>query len=656
MRSFLTGLWTMAALLQCGISLAQSGEASCKHHMMRSKAAAKTTVADVAEDNYDVKYVKLDLAMTNMSTALSGNVITNAVVTASSMSDYVFELNPVLTIDSVLIDGAVLPVTGAGLVRTVALPVTFTAGTAFTAQVFYHGAPATGTAGFDAGINCLTSPSWGARVTFTLSESYKAHDWWPCKQSLRDKIDSSDVWLTVADTLKAGSNGVLQAVTPVDATHNRYEWKERRPIDYYLVSASVAPYIDYSFYAHFSGSTDSVLVQNYVYNRPAVLPFFKTTIDSTGLMLDYFSTLYGRYPFWQEKYGHCMAPLSGGMEHQTMTTLGFFEGTLIAHELGHQWFGDNVTCGTWADIVMNEGFAGYSEYLFIDHFRNHTKALTDMHKRQLDVKTAPGGTVFVDDTTDESRIFDSRLTYNKGACVIHMLRSVINDDAIFFSVLKTYQDLMKDSTATILDFANLVKSITGPVVNGVSIDQFFTDWMFGEGFPMYNVSWNQSGSDVYIKIDQSTTVPSSVSLFTLPIEINLHSLAGADTVVRMLNNAPSQVYHFTWSKPVSSLAVDPNLWLVYNLIGMTHDFTLDVTQVDKAAVQVYPNPTSSGWTVGKLPANSTLVLMDVSGRVVWQSEKPWPGMVIPGENLAAGLYLLKVNGGSEAATVKLIRK
>lgn len=656
MRSFLTCLGVLAALLPSGVSLAQSAEASFKcSHTLHSKAAAKTTVADPAEENYDVKYVKLDLAMGNASTTVAGSATTKAVVIAP-MGAYVFELNPMLVIDSVLINGSSLPVTSAGVVRTVDLSLILSPGTPFTAQVFYHGTPTSGTGGFDAGINNLVSPSWGVRVTFTLSESYKANSWWPCKQSLHDKIDSSDIWITVPDTLKAGSNGLLQAVTPVDATHNRYEWKERFPIDYYLLSAAVAPYTDYSFYAHYTGSTDSTLVQNYIYSNPLLMTYYHTTIDSTALMLDYFSQLYGRYPFWQEKYGHSMAPISGGMEHQTMTTLGFFEGTLIAHELAHQWFGDNVTCATWADIMMNEGFAGYSEYIYIDHFRTHAKAQNDIHARQIDVKSAPGGSVYVDDTTSESRIFDSRLSYDKGACVLHMLRSVVANDSVYFSIYKTYQQQFKDSVGTVMDFANVVKSITGPVVNGITIDNFFTEWVYGQGFPMYDVRWNQSGSDVYINIDQTTTVPSSVSLFSLPIEIKLHSLTGGDTVVKVLNNASSQLYHLTWSQPIGSLAIDPNLWLVYNLTGMTRDFTLSVAQPGNSAVLVSPNPTSSSWTVGALPANSTLTLTDISGRIVWQSEHPQAGMTIPGENLAAGLYLLKVQADAATSTIKLIRK
>ena len=623
---------------------------------VKSRLAARTTVADPAEENYDVKYLKFNLTMNNTSTTISGDVTTVAKVVASSLSAYVFELDPAYTIDSVLINGVSHTVTASGAVRTVTLTPLLASGVMFTARVFYHGTYISPPS-YSGGITYATSPSWDTHVTYTLSESYHAFEWWPCKQSLHDKIDSMDMWITVADSLKAGSNGVLHAITPVDATHSRYEWKERFPIDYYLISASVATYIDYSYYMHYTGSTDSTLVQNYVYNNPATLTNFKSVIDSTGMMIDYLSTLYGRYPFWQEKYGHCMAPISGGMEHQTMTTCGYFHGTLVAHELGHQWFGDNVTCSTWADIFMNEGFASYTEDLFIDHFRTHAEMLTDMVSKQTNVKSVDTGTIYVNDTTDENRIFDGRLSYDKGACMLHMLRFVINNDSEFFQVYKTFQQQMKDSTGTILDFKNMAESLLGITVNSINLDTFFNQWAYLEGFPKYAVSWNQAGSDVYVRLVQTTAVPSSVPMFTIPMEVKLHSAAG-DTTIRILNNQSSQDYHFTWSNAMLSMAVDPNDWLVYKLHSLIHDPSLGVPGLSVPSVNIHPNPATTNWLAESLPANSSLTLTDITGRVLWNSNNGTNATVsIPAQNLTTGLYLLRVeNSNTGVTTYKLVKE
>ena len=655
MHSLLRGFVAIAFLFAGSVGFAQEDNIARKCGYVKSRLAARTTVADIGEDNYDVKYVKFDLTMSNASTAIRGNVATTAVAIASSLASYVFELSPLLTIDSVLIGGVSLPVASAGVVRTVALPTALPAGTSFTAQVFYHGTPTSGTLGGSLGVNNIASPSWGNRATYTLSESYHANEWWPCKQSLRDKIDSTEMWLTIPDSLKAGSNGMLVGITNIDATHHRYEWKERYPIDYYLVSVAIANYVDYSYYMHFTGSTDSMLVQNYVYSNPATLPFFQTIIDSTGLMIDYFSTLFGRYPFWKEKYGHCMGPLGGGMEHQTMTTLGSFEGTLIAHELGHQWFGDHVTCGTWADIFINEGFASYIEYLFTDHFRGHAAAIADITSQQTNVKTMPNGAVYVDDTTSENRIFDSRLSYDKGSCLLHMLRFVINNDNTFFQVLKNHQLQMHDSTATISDFKGVAQGVAGATVNSMNLDTFFTQWAYKEGYPIYVASWNQTGNDVWIKLDQTTSFPSSVALFLTPIEIKLHSVAG-DTVVRVFNNQASQVFHITWNRAMASMVFDPNSWLLYDLTSTTHDPALDVYNVSAPALRISPNPTRTSWVVDNVADNSTLELTDMNGRTLWRENVSGKRATVPADKLATGVYLLRVKSGGSISTCKLVRE
>ena len=626
-------------------AVAQENALASPCHFAKNRVGEKTTVIDAAENNYDIKYVKLDLNMNNMSTTLSGSATTKAVVLISGFNQYVFELINVLTIDSVLINGAPCVVTTTGDKRQANLPTPLSVGTIFTAQVFYHGTPPSGALYAATGINAVASPTWGAHATFTLSESFHAFEWWPCKQSLQDKIDSSDVWVTVADSLKAGSNGILNHITTIDASHVRYEWKERHPIDYYLVSVAVANYIDYSYYMHYTGSTDSTLVQNYIYANPATLTYFKNVIDSTGMMMDYFSTIYGRYPFWQEKYGHCMAPLGGGMEHETMTTCGSFSGSLVAHELAHQWFGDNVTCRTWSNIFMNEGMASYSEDLFYDHFNSHSGMLNDIRQKQISVLSYDTGTIFCPDTT-ENRVFDSRLSYDKGACVLHTLRFVVNNDSMFFAAYRLYQSQLKDSTGTIDNFKNVFEGLLGTTVNGINLDTFFNQWFYLQGYPKYKISWNQLGSDVYVKIIQTTAIPSSVPLFTLPLDFVLHS-ATLDTLVRVLNNVDTQIYHFTMSPTVSTIYFDTFDWLIYKLNGaITHDTALAINELLTKVTDdiiIAPNPATTIWNVTNLMLNSQLQLCDIGGKVIWVGQNNENNAIdIPAERLCKGVYVLKV--------------
>ena len=502
-------------------AFAQTGAESCAfakqqawhHGNHQPDAASKTNVADDREEDYDVKYVKLDLALSNVSTTLAGAATTRAVVTAAFMPDYVFELNDALTIDSVLINGQQYTATLAGTqVRTVHFPLPLLQGTPFTVRVVYHGTPPSGTSFISTGIRSQTSPTWGNKVTYTLSESYGAKDWWPCKQALKDKIDSSDVWLTVPLTCKAGSNGILENITIMPGSNHRFEWKQRNSIDYYLISLAVGKYVDYSYYVHYSGSNDSTLIQSLVYDNPATLPFWKANIDSTGMMMDYLSQLFGRYPFWKEKYGHSMSPLGGGIENQTMTTLGNFGTSLIVHELGHQWFGDNVTCGTWQDIWLNEGFASYIEYLFSNHFQGPASAASLLADKHTSVMSQPGGSVYVDDTTDENRIFNGRLTYDKGLSAIHTLRFLANDDTKFFDGLNDYRSNFEGGTATTADM-----QATMEARYGFSLTDFFDQWIYGEGFPTYSAVYNHTSGEVLIRLSQTTSAPGSIAFFKSPL-------------------------------------------------------------------------------------------------------------------------------------------
>jgi len=113
----------------------------------------------------------------------------------------------------------------------------------------------------------------------------------------------------------AGSNGKLVNTVPVEGGKTRYEWRSYYPIDYYLISIAVVDYQDYSIYAHPAGLNDSILIQNFIYYQISYLEQNKELIDETATLIELFSDLYSMYPFANEKYGHCVAPMGGAMEH-----------------------------------------------------------------------------------------------------------------------------------------------------------------------------------------------------------------------------------------------------------------------------------------------------------------------------------------------------
>ena len=612
-----------------------------------TSGAGKTTLADPAEDNYDIKHLRFDLNMTDTSVYLWGNVTTTAQVTASSMSQYVFELNTLMVIDSAKVNGTLYPVTGTGTVRTITLGSALPGGSSFDAQIYYHGVPPPG-GGFFNGLTHSVSGG-GTHMVYTVSDPWVAMVWWPAKQSALDKIDSVDMFVTVPSGIVDGSNGVLVNVDKTTlAGFWTYHWQTHYPIDYYLISVAVAKFAEYKSYMHFTGSTDSMLIQNFFIDTTTFNPAYKANFDSIGQIVDYYSSLFGRYPFWQEKYGVCYTDLPGGMEHQTMTTIGVPATYIIAHELMHQWFGDHVTYDSWHETWLSEGFATFSEQLFLAHFwgdaagKAHRQLLLNM------ALSAPCGRLYVDDTTTSDSLFHQATVYDKGQGVVTMLRYMASADSLFFKALRVFQQTYGYGNASITNLNAVMNS-----VYGMNLDTFFQHWIYGRGYPVYKVTWNQDGSNVFVQLIQSASCPSYTTHFNTPVELQLHSATG-DTVVWAYNTADNEIFTFTWDHPVSSVILNPDYLTVCKQSGLVkQDTLLSVGKILSPKINIFPNPAKNYWQIEQLPDDTGLTLTDMNGRVLWQGRSNKGTAIIPGERLPAGNYMLNVTGSKNTICVKL---
>lgn len=603
--------------------------------------AAKSTNAVPEEDYYDVKHVYFDLKLTDTSIFVRGNVRTTARVIVPSMSIYAFELDAALTIDSIKLNGTThLPFTTTGFVRKATLPSALTMGTTFNIHVYYNGTPPTGT-GFFTGI--MHSVSAGTDMVFTVSDPYATKDWWPAKQSLQDKIDSVDMHVTVPDYCKVGSNGLLQSTLPAGAGLLKYHWKTKYPIDYYLISLAIADYSEKKSYVHFTNSTDSMLIQNFFYDSTNFINNFGANFDSVSLMINHFSDLFGRYPFWKEKYGHCITTLGGGMEHQTMTTIGVTDTRTIAHELCHQWFGDAVTYNQWNDVWLSEGFATYAEQLFIENWWGTTPMKNFRTSQYNNVMGLPGGRVLVDDTTTSSSLFDPRLVYRKGAAVAHMLRYMAPADSLFFVGLRQFQSAHAYGMATTNDLKNIMAA-----TYGINLDVFFDQWVSGEGYPKYSIYWSQAGPDVSVRLVQEPSKPSSVPLFRIPFEIRLKSTMG-DTIVKVYNDQLDQTFNFSFWNSMNGVELDPGNHILDKVMGNPVNVSIAAGQ----KINISPNPATDEWVIKNMDAGQSLKLIDISGRAVWEGASK-STTAIPARQLPAGTYLLQI-GGNNKNTIQLQR-
>ncbi len=598
-------------------------------------------VNQIAEsEKYDVHFYNLDLAMSNLVTTLSGTVEIHASAN-QSLDSALFELFGTLTISQISVNAN--PVTYSRIGSAIKVPVNASTGQPFVIAVTYNGTPPTAATNplGGSGMSNATSPTWGNKVTWSLSEPFSAYEWWPCKQSLTDKADSCAVKITVPSNCKAGSNGVLENVVDLGNGSTRYEWKHRHPIDFYLISVAVSKYVEYTIYANPIGAPAPIPIQNYIYDNPQCLPNFQADIDETADFMELYWSKYGPYPFADEKYGHCMAPFSGGMEHQTMTTQGFFNPTLTAHELAHQWWGNNVTCGSWADIWINEGFASYSEYIMLEELYpgDEIQFMQDVH---TNVMSQPAGSIYVLDSLNEGSIFSGRLSYDKGGAIIHSMRYVVNNDVLFFDALRSFQQTYADSTALGSDVRDWLTTETG-----TDFTDFFDQWYYGQGYPTYSARWNYNGNDLMLEINHTSSASNSTPTFTNPIDVRFARLGQVDTIIRFAISSNSNQFYVPNVGQVTNLvSIDPNNWIINKMGTKQFDASLQVNGLADFSEQhviMYPNPADTKVNF-KFPNELTFdaCVFSANGEYVLTHQVS-NGQPLDVSKLAAGIYTIELS-------------
>ena len=599
--------------------------------------------------DYDVKFYFLDIEVSPTSVDVAGNVSITVEVVSNTLDTLVLEFADGMFVDSAYIDGTeVSPLHTNGHIYMIT-PNTYNQGDELVVQVYYHGTPPSG--GFFSAVTTAYSSAWGQNVTYTLSEPYAARDWFPVKQVLPDKADSCWVFLTTGEEFAAGSQGLLTAITPMPDNKHRYEWKSRYPIAYYLISFAVSDYLEYNIYAHPEEMNgDSILIQNFLYDHPNIINAIGDDIDHTVDFIELFSDLYILYPFHEEKYGHCYTTLGGGMEHQTMSTMGGFNYDLVTHELGHMWFGDNVTCATWSDIWINEGFASYSEYLAREHLQGQGSANTWMSNTHSNVLSQPDGSVYVppEDLDNIFRIFSGRLSYDKGASIVHMIRFELDNDSMFFAIMDEFQHRFADSTATGDDFRMVTEDLSG-----MDFGDFFDQWYYGEGYPIYKIVWNQTPDELNMNITQETSYPSVTPLFKMPMEYTIMTSEG-DTTIKMYHDSNFEQVTVPISGQVIAIFVDPDNW-VLNKVG---SITVGIEETENPVFFTFgPNPATE--SIKLFMANTTeevsINIVDIMGKLMLETTASGETITVNTSELPQGSYIIRIHDGEDSYTRRMVK-
>jgi len=506
--------------------------------LKRARLAAVPATAN--QQAYDVHYYDLDLTPAISTKVLTGTVRMKASVVTGPLTTLDLDCYANLAVDAVTAGGVAATWSRNGDVLTVDLDRAYADGEMMDVVVSYHGAPsAAGYFGFDT--------ANGRNLVWSLSEPFGARSWWPCKDDPADKADSVDVRVTVPSGMITASNGARVESTD-DGTVAVTRWRERYPIATYLVSIASYPYTvttDHYRYA----PTDSMPIQ--FFNFPESVAGAAAVQAKVKTMIAAYAGDFGEYPFVAEKYGHSQFLFSGGMEHQTCTGLGVFNEYVVAHELGHQWWGDLVTCRDFHHVWLNEGFATYCEALWAEATGGAAGYHGDIDLNQF----FGAGTIYVPDLTDENRIFDSNLSYDKGSWVLHMLRHVLGD-ADFFAALRQYYARYGYSSATTEDFRDVCETVSGQ-----DLHPYFQQWIYGEYYPHYRVVWTAAaaggGWDVTLGLEQIQ----SWQLFTMPLDVTVTTEAGEQTFV-VRDSLAAQSFTLHVDAAPTALALDRDNWVL----------------------------------------------------------------------------------------------
>jgi len=474
-------------------------------------------------------------------------------------------VNISLTIDSVRLAG--ISFTHSNDTLTVQLDRAYNSGEIVRVKIYYHHNDVSDNGFYVSG-----------GLVFTDCEPEGARCWYPCWDKPSDKA-TLDLTARVPATVKLGSNGILMDSIKVADTIT-YHWVSTNRISTYLIvmSAKVNYNLDIIYWHKLSNPNDSIPFRFY-YNAGENPSPVENIIKQ---MTTYYSQNYCEHPYPKNGFAtlDTLFPW-GGMENQTLTSLckNCWQVDLVSHEFCHQWFGDMITCATWADIWLNEGFATWSQAFWKEYsggIAAYKTTIDDFAAGYL--ANNPGWAIYIPDwaihTPPAYILFNYAITYEKGACILHQLRYMLGD-TLFFRTLQSY------ATDTNLRFKNATTAYFNAKVNevtGKNYDWYFNAWVYHPNHPIYQNSYDfqDIGSGQW-KVDfMASQVQANPSFFPMILEMNVQFADSTDTTFRVMNDSNNQNFSWTFNKRPVSFQFDPGNQIVLKqttrvILGSTGD-------------------------------------------------------------------------------------
>ncbi len=631
-------------LLQLGVAHSQSEKAVETHRFYEMKSFnefVNRSLSYRADTNIDVKFYHLDLSIGIDSPHIAGRVRCQFEILSDGLQNVELDLNRALTVDS--ITGQSSGFSQANDRIYIQLDEPHNTGDLIDLWVHYQGVPveAGGYKGLRYEFHHGNQP-----IIATLSTPYLAHYWYPCKDGPGDKADSVYVDITIEKRiyndieLVALSNGLLEN-TIDHGDKKTFQWRHRYPIVTYYVMAAVSNYV--MFQQNYVGlDGEEFPMDYYVFREDSASQH--QALEDFPLVMDYFTELFGVYPFANEKYGMTQLGYYGAIENQTNTiinamTVGWFR--ISVHELAHMWFADGITCNNWHHGWLNEGFATYSESLWKQHYHGDSAYLQHMSNMEY----LDAGTLYLENASDTFHVF-TPIIYNKGAYTLHMLRGVCGD-SLFFEAVKSYatdSNFMYQHAVT-EDLQQVFEAITNS-----DLDYFFEQWVYDEYYPIYHYNYSYDSDDVLrLVIQQIQGQLGRREVFTMPVPIEVYFSDGSDTTFSIWNDQELQYFDLPMEKAVDSMSLDPMKWILREAflnpvlpVGFEE-------QKQQASFECYPNPFNDQLNIkcnlqDYYPLQ--LTLYDLNAKPVHVSEIPEvTHHTIDLEFLVPGTYIIGVKDG-----------
>jgi aminopeptidase N len=516
------------------------------HHRLGEKYDFRPLLQQVQEHNFDVLHYSFDWNINVSARHIRGKASIRIRSVDQSLDRITIHLDDAMQVSGINLAQNSLNFIHQNDSLEILLNQTYKSGREFEIEILYQGYP-------EAGLN-FSVHNQDQPIVWSLDEPIGARNWFPCYDLPDDKA-TVDMNITVPSPLVVASNGTfLGSDNNADGTVT-YTWQETYPISTYLISLAATDYATFS--DTYESDTGPMEVTFYAY--PEHLNLAKEDFSVTVPMIEFYSRVFGEYPFLDEKYGMAVIPGGTSMEHQTCTSLSAkaVGGThrydwLIAHELAHQWWGDLLTPADWADIWLNEGFATYSDALWweniygLDGLKSRMAEFKEIyltHHSGVDhpVYDPPTGHLFC------------VIIYEKAAWVLHMLRNVVGEDN-FWRILKKYAQDFAYTNVTSQDFQDVCEDVSGQ-----SLDWFFQQWLHQAGYPTYQFGWGYDGRNtVKVIINQTQEV---FPLYKMPVELVLVFPWGSETRTVWVDGETGTFDLSVQERPLDVL-FDPDNWIL----------------------------------------------------------------------------------------------